>query len=441
LRTSYSLNPDSFIGKIPGFLLIASLFFASCKEPELGLEVQDPADVVNLLLEDGFTVKTTLERQDSVRTDELSANLIGSYVDPILGTMRASLYTQLVPNLSNINLGEGFIPDSFVLVLPYRGFYGDITKLNGLQKFSVHRLSEDLALDDLYYSNTSKAYEFQPIGESDFFVPQLTDSVRVGAGKQAPQLRIPLTNDLANEFAANPSALLSVDAFTAFFKGIYISSETFSATAGQGSILDFNLIAGARMDLFYKNNENDSLSVSFVVNESCARFTQFNHAYSQEVIDVIDNPALAAERIYCQNMSGLRPRVDFPDLKTWQNGRRILINKARLIVPVNSSAFGIYAPNPVLDLVSKDADGTLIQTPDLIIGGDYPGGIYDVANKEYVFNIARYIQGQLNGVLDDNGLFIQTTGTAVSAYRVPLNGGSHPEKPIRLELLYQVLPN
>jgi hypothetical protein len=83
------------------------------------------------------------------------------------------------------------------------------------------------------------------------------------------------------------------------------------------------------MDLFYKNNENDSLSVSFVVNESCARFTQFNHAYSQEVIDVIDNPALAAERIYCQNMSGLRPRVDFPDLKTWQNGRRILINKAR----------------------------------------------------------------------------------------------------------------
>ena len=435
-------NPETYVSKVPGFLLFLFLFIQliSCKEPNLGLEVQDPADVVNLLKTDSLIIRSTVERQDSVRTDELSSNLLGAYNDPLLGMMRASFCTQVVPTASDISLGDGFIADSLVLVIPYRGFYGDITKTKGLQKFSVYRILEDVSLDNVYYSNKQVSISTQTIGETGFIVPLLTDSIPVTGAKQAPQLRIRLNSDIANEFASNPDALLGIDAFRSLFKGVCVKAETYS-TSGSGAILDLALLGGARIDLFYKNSDNDSLLVSFVVNENCARFTQFNHTYSQDIFDLIENPALAGERCYTQTMAGLRTRIDLPNLKTWQNGRNILVNEAKLYVPVASNDIGIYAPNPQLDLVTKNSEGTLIQTPDLLVGGNYPGGVYNAANKEYVFNIARYVQGRLNDLIEDRGLFIQSNGTAVSAYRVPLNGGDSNDRPIRLELVYQLLPN
>jgi hypothetical protein len=435
-------NPEACVNKVPGFLLFLFLFtqLISCKEPDLGLEVQDPADVVNLLRTDSLVIGTSLERQDSVRTDELSANLLGAYNDPLLGMMHASFCTQVVPTASDISLGEGFIADSIVLVIPYRGFYGDITKAKGLQKFSVYRVLDDLSLADVYYSNKQVSLSSQTIGETGFIVPLLTDSIPVTGIKQAPQLRIRLNNDIASEFVNNPDALLGIDAFRTLFKGVCVKAETYP-TSGSGAIFDFVLTGGARMDLFYKNDANDSLLVSFVVNENCARFTQFNHNYSQHVTDLIANPALASVRSYSQTMAGLRTRIDLPNLKTWQNGRKILINEAKLHVPVATDELGIYAPNPQLDLVTKNSSGDLIQTPDLLVGGNYPGGIYDATNKEYVFNIARYVQGLLNDLIEDRGLFIQSNGTAVSAYRVPINGGSATDRPIKLELVYQLLPN
>ena len=436
------LNPDSFYAKLPGFLLIAvSALTLSCTEPNLGLEVQDPADVVNLLRADDFAIRSSLERQDSVRSDELSANLLGAYNDPLLGNMRASFYTQLVPTVSNINLGDGFTPDSMVMVIPYRGFYGDITKLNGLQRFSVYRVLENMSREEVYYSNRSLQIESQALGTTGFIVPRVADSVTVTGVRDIPQMRIPVNLDLASDFAANSSSLLSIEAFTDFFKGVYVEAETYSTVPGNGAILDLILGSGARLDLYYKNNEADSLRVSFVVNDNCARFTRFNHAYKQEVLDIIENPALAAEKTYSQTMAGLRTRIDLPDLKTWQNGRNILVNEAKLYIPVNEEEIGIYGPNPILDLVTKNEEGSLIQTPDLVVGGNYPGGNYDSENKEYVFNIVRYIQGRLNDILEDQGLFIQSNGTAVSAYRVPLYGAENENKKMRLEILYQILPN
>ncbi len=393
-----------------------------------------------MLRKNDFTIRTTLEREDSVKTDELSLNLLGAYNDPLLGNMRAGFYTQLRPSVSNINLGDGFSPDSLVLVFPYRGFYGDITKLNGLQKFFVYRVTQDFAQSSTFYSNDSLTIEPTPIGQTGFIVPLLSDSANVTGKKEAPQLRIRLNIDIAQQIHDNPSALVDGDAFVQFFKGIYIRSETQNSQAGIGAILDFTLTSGARMDLYYKNSANDSLRTSFIVNESCSRFTRFNHQYSEHVSNLISTPALANVRCYTQTMAGLRTRIDLPDLKSWQAGRNILVNEARIFVPVAIDDLGKYLPNPQLNLITKGEDGELQTTPDLIIGDTWAGGTYDAVNKHYVFNVSRYIQGILNNLLVDRGLFIQSTGTGVSSYRVPLNGGQSENRPVRFELLYQVLP-
>jgi hypothetical protein len=423
------------------FFSFILVIFQGCKQPDLGLEVQDPGDVINLLRTDSLAVRSSLEREDSVKSDELVFNLLGSYQDPYLGLINASTVCQFRPSVSNIILGEGFIADSLVLVLPLRTAYGDVTKLNGLQSFKVFRLEESLSLSDVYYSNKEVAVSASPIGSLGPILPLLTDSVRVTGKKQAPQIRIPLDINIANEIAANPGALLSADAFLSFFKGLKITSELPSNQPGKGAILDLNLQAGARIDLFYKNLTQDSLRISFVVNENAARFTQFNHQYSQQVQDLINNPGLGQDYSFVQTMGGLRTKIQFPNLMAWKAGRNILVNKARLFVPVDSSSIGIYPVNPQLNLITKSEDGTLTLIPDLLVSEDYAGSAYKPSTKQYEFNITRYIQSILDGKAVDRGLFIQAKGTGVSSFRVKINGGSNAIKPIRLELLYQILPS
>ena len=249
------------------FLSIQLALLQSCKQPDLGLEVQDPGDVINLLRTDSLSIQSTLEREDSVKSDELVYNLLGSYNDPYLGLINASVVSQFRPSVSNVILGEGFQADSLVLVLPLRSAYGDITKFNGLQTFKAYRLEESINLSDVYYSNKIVSVSSTPIGSIGPILPLLSDSVIVTGKKEGPQIRIPLDIAIANEIAANPSSLAGADAFLSLFKGVKITSELPINQKGKGAILDLNLLSGARIDLFYKNlAQGDSLRISFVVN-------------------------------------------------------------------------------------------------------------------------------------------------------------------------------
>jgi hypothetical protein len=90
----------------------------------------------------------------------------------------------------------------------------------------------------------------------------------------------------------------------------------------------------------------------------------------------------------------------------------------------------------------KDEDGNLILSPDLSVNStSYSGGVYNSTTKEYSFNIARYLQSRLNGVITDEYFYIQPSGTGISSYRVVLNGTEAITGSMKFEILYQVLPN
>lgn len=414
----------------------------SCKEPKLGSEILPDGDNTLLLRESNLLLEISTEREDSVRSDELSLNLLGAFNDPVLGQIRSSIYCQLRPAVSNIDFGVGALPDSIVLVFPYKNYYGSVSKLTGLQKFSVYRVREPFWKDSIYFSNDTLLRDEAPLGQSAFTAPALLDSVWVGGIKEAPQLRIPLTNELANEFFSNQSSLANAEVFTAFFNGIYVSAETYLPTGNQGAILDFNLIAGARIDLFYHNDSNDSLKTSFIVNESSARFSRFSHAYSNQVLQALNNSEIGKQHIFLHNMAGLRGKIRIPDLLQWQNDRNILVHQAKLTVTLDESTQGEFASNPLLNIVLKDANGSLILTPDLLVGNtSYSGGEYNSSAKTYTFNLARYMQSRLNGLIEDDYFYIQPTGTGISSYRTILFGDENLLGPVKFELLYQVVPD
>lgn len=423
-------------------VLLFSVLLVSCEKPELGLETQPGGDSANLLREFNLQIEAATEREDSVKTDELSLNLLGAYNDPILGKIRSSVYMQLRPSVSNINLGTNPTADSIILVLPYRSFYGDVTKVNGLQKFRAFRIREMMYRDSSYFSSDTLQKDAVPLGVSAYITPSLIDSVTVTGRKEAPQLRIKLDQSLATEFINNPNSLVNADVFTSFFNGVYIDADTRSQNDDQGAILDFNLIGGARIDLFYKNDENDSLRTSFIVNESSARYTRFNHSYKPEINSSLGSIESGKQILYVHNMGGLRTQLSLPNIDTWKAGRNIIVHKALMTFSVNVQTLGKYQPNPQLNIVLKDDVGNLILSPDLSVNStSYSGGVYNTSTKDYSFNIARLLQAKLNGLITNEYFYIQPSGTGISSFRVVLSGTESLNGPVKFEVLYQVLPN
>lgn len=424
---------------LPG-IIVSVLLLGACKKPEFDSEFLVPEDALSLYSDSSIIVNTLLEREDSVRSDELSMNLLGSFHDPLLGMVQAGIYAQVRMAASNLDFGTSPQADSMVLILPYNGgYYGDISNANGMQQFTVYRLNETMATDSVYYSNDTLAYDALPIGSSGPIKPAPADSVVISGKKQRPQLRIKLSNELAQEFLNNQASFTDNASFLQFFKGLHIKSGLIADQPGNGAILDFRLTSGSGIELHYHNSSDDSLVVAFGINENSARFTAFNRSYSQEVINQLNTPLQNQQNAYVANMAGLRTRIALPNLYSWAANRKLIINKARLIVPVDPTDLDKYPANPILSLVTKDSTGKLLNTLDNLSGEDYAGGSFDATKKEYTFNLARQIQALLDGKIKDYGLFLQGVGTGVSSYRVKINAGQHPDKPARLEILYQII--
>ena len=112
-------------GALRGLLFVGVvLSLVACKKPDedLGLDLL-PGDPLGTTVETtalrAFTVEDTV-----VRTSGLIAQLLGSYVDPQFGTVKAGLVAQIRLSANNVGLGQdnsGLVADSIVLALPFDG--------------------------------------------------------------------------------------------------------------------------------------------------------------------------------------------------------------------------------------------------------------------------------------------------------------------------------
>ena len=137
------------------FSLTLIISFSSCTdEDEVGLTILPTADPLNTVFNDTATVNTRLMLEDSLRSDELTIQLLGSDVSTDFGLSTASVYSQV--NLEGTpSFGFQPVADSLVLILSYSGYYGDTT---GIQTVNVYQLDEDMYIDSSYYSNRNFAY-------------------------------------------------------------------------------------------------------------------------------------------------------------------------------------------------------------------------------------------------------------------------------------------
>ncbi len=439
--------------------LVAFSFITSCKKGEpLGANVLPASDVLSGYLSDTTTVITSIKLKDSIISDNASLSLLGSYNDPVFGMTKASFYTQVILPSNTTFLGFGGTNptlDSIVLVLPYAingaSYYGTLTP----QTFTVDTLTAQLIDPKAYYSDTNVSH-----GSNHLAVitttPAPSDSARINYslfgsainGTYYPQLRLKLSTAfgqyLMNQIDANSYYGQSSAAFASLLKGFYITVSNPLQLPGQGAILYLNpFLSGAGLEFFYKTTVGSAVDTTyaiFQVGAGATTFGHFDHNYTSTSFYMPGKDSIIApSNLYVQAMAGVKTQLSFPYLKNWNKKNPVLINKAELDIPINTTATGIDIPPSQLYVV-RDSNGFEFTIPDEFVSPEYYGGGYDGLNNQYSFNITRYVQQILQGKIANSGLYL-FAASALTANGVVLRGPVQaPNTPrLRLKIYYTPL--
>lgn len=437
-----------------------SICLTSCDESSVvGLDVQPENDLLNVGYEDSTTIFTRTVDGDSLITDESlissGVGLIGKYIDPVFGTATASMYTQvrLPSGITPTTFGTSPTCDSIILSLVYEGtVYGKKERKN--LKLSVHQVTQTMSIAATYYSNSTLTYNATDLTAADGFLfkANTIDSVAtIALGDTVilkPQVRAPLDNLFGQLLlnAASMGTLLDNASFQSLLNGIFITTEnTTGLLSEEGNIVHFKM-GESKITLYYKNSTADSLSYDFSLG-SVARFNNFKHDYSTAIDSQLDSqinnptPPTQNATVFVQSMAGVKTRIEFPYLMRWVDNGRIGVNKAELLISVDTNLLDLYkldtfAAPAALIIFGINDNGTIYAIPDAFEGATYFGGTYNSGTVQYKFNIARYIQQVLDGDRNNNGLYILASNGVVFANRAVIGGGSSTTRPMKLNITY-----
>lgn len=405
---------------VTGIILLLLIYSACNKTPEtIGLEILDEAKLG--VYDTAFSIEGYSTIEDSLRTDELSRNLVGSMQTADFGLTNTRLYSQL--RLSQTSPGfEDAQPDSAVLTLVYDGYYGFI---NTPLTIHVYQVMQDFYKDSIYYSDTQlDLTPYTELGNLSF-IPHPNDSVmNEDSTLVTAELRIPLNETFINTvmFPPDDSVYSSSNNFISYFKGIFIFTSVVTGP-NEGSILYFDIKnPRSNVTLYY----NDSLTFEYVINSDCASIGNYFHNYSksqnQNFIEQVVNgdSTKGSEGLYVQGLAGTKTNLSIGSLESWVGTQKHVINEAKLVIPVVETVEEL--PPPVqLVLFKYNEDGDLQFINDYQEGDNYFGGFFNAETNSYEFRITLYVQSILSGV-PDYGLVLYTSGKSINANEAALYG-------------------
>ncbi len=385
-------------GLLPLLFVSASfvlLITVSCSKPAgtIGAIINPDESKLQISWTDTTSIYAYSSLDDSVRSDNLSSNILGSIFNPIFGNTTAGFYNQFSLSSFEHSFGDNPQLDSVVVQLLYTGnSYGDT---NTQLKIHAYQVEEDMFVDTIYFSNVSIE-----TGDNDFasysFAPRPNDSVIVEGDTLEAVLRIPLNNspELGEYLLNAPEvAMENSENFIEYFKGLYFVT---GAVDEGGSLVYFDLIPNkSRMTLYYSNAEEDSLRFEYLITSGAARVGKYLHNYDngspefrQQVLE--GDTLLGKEKFYIQGLGGVNSTINLPFIKEWRNLGVIAVNEAKLVLT------GLEEPEygaPVqLALFELTEDGGRALLPDIIEGENYFGGYYESSTNSYTFRITIYVQ-------------------------------------------------
>lgn len=441
------------------FLALGVCMQCTKPEQELGIDLQDEDNLLSIQGIDTFTVKAYTIAEDSVRSDKLNPGMVGAYVDPVFGFVKAGHVTEL--RLSSANpvfissdfLRSDFVVDSVVLALSYQSnltgnpadaLYGNF----GPQFFRVYEVQDSLTVDDEYYHTT----DFNFIDEDlvlpgrNMFTPNPTDTATSGGQSLVPEIRLPINTEIGERILDIED--ITAEKFVSAIRGLYITVDEAMMNPFNAGIVYFDTFSQlSRVTMYYRNTAtSEDFRYDFFIRNNSGKFNVFDHGYevAEESLRrqvLMEDIEAGNQELYIQAAGGTKLRIELPHISALRELDQTAINKAVLTLPIRKDALGNFAPPRNLFIFGLTEDGDAFLLDDQIDGSGFVGGTLDLENGRYRFTITRYLQQVINGTRPFNGLEIVTSGAAFSANRVVINGPEYPdpvtpENNTKLEIIF-----
>lgn len=432
-------------------LFCGTVALHACRKPEdnIGLELIPGDAQLGTVTTDTTTIIAYTLADTAVRTSGLTRNVLGSYVDRQFGTLTCGMAVHL--RLTSNNVGQGMntdnlVADSLVLSLVYDGgapLYGNADP----QVFVVRELAERLSTDSTFHSDDRPATMGTDLSwfPGASVTPQPLVKPVINGDTLAPQLRILLNDQLAQRLlsAWGTTDLQDNDKFLDFFHGLAISAKE-ETVPGKGGLLNFLLEGGlSRMTLYYRDitpGSEDTLSYDFAINSNSLRYTfvdrDFSTATDPRLLNGLQDSTLGNTVNFLQTFGGTRVALRMPYIKDFPEAGWDALAKAELIVPI-AEEYPVELPPQLQNFVfRKNEAGQDVNLPDFASGIGQYGGTFNSTNKEYRFNITRYMQGLMTGEYENTGVDLIAGFNGVTGNRAVLAGPGHPDRPMRLRLTF-----
>lgn len=479
------------------FFFVLLIFSAACTRittTELGAGLIPVVDGVNTFDTIMELQTDTFNESDTTRIYNANNMVIGAISnDPIFGTTQAELNFELKPSFYPFKVAgtkDSLVVDSAVLILSYKGYYGDSTQpLN----VTVHEISQTTPLDPFYNYpvNFPNVKPVRTIGTLSNTIPidirTLGDSVKNRFENSNNQIRIPLRMDVARRFLKDydsTNAYRSDSAFQTYFRGFSVKVQSSNPA---NALLYVNLLdTNTKLALYYNTSTTgatvrDTSVIYFKFNSAFGGYANFvtRNTTGAEINNRITTTSRPDSIVYVQSAPGTYVRIRVPGLQNLSNR---IIHRAELIaeqIPDDNNLLTLdrYFQAPRLLLLSAfdSAKNQKRNIPnDYIVGSSGPntvdfGGFrtfktvngYDRV-AAYNFVISRYVQGivtrkdtsftmRLSAPSNDslnyfppfpNNFVSQmyylspTQSNELANGRVRLGGGTHSRFRMRLRIVY-----
>lgn len=404
------------------FFSIATL--ASCDDPtDIGIDLQDE-NQIGTDFTDTITINTgTVILPDSNLSFKATPTQVGILADPVLGTLKATTYSEVSLGGTDVTFGENPQVDSMVLTLDYSFIYGNKTQP---LKINVYRLTEGIQEKASYFTNSTLAKEETPLGSATL-VPLLYEKKKqfdVDSTTAQRLVKIKLPQSLIEEFVAQSGKdpLKTQANFEAFFKGLAIAPE-----GEPSSILALNLAADSTKIVMHYKNGADKKKHTFRIGQGASSyFTNFESNRAGTAVEALNQsgdfiPATEDNgwESYIQNNTQLVTKLTLPYLQKFKEAAgTIIINRAELIIPVKANSTTGFTAPPQLVLyqtnnsnrILKDASGNAItvqQNGAQANTNAFPASLnYDSKRNRYSLNITSHFQAMLLDKKPNTGLLL-----------------------------------
>jgi len=479
------------------FFVFSTILFLACTRvstSELGFGLLPAMDAVNTKDTILDVVTETVDYPDSLRVYGTNEHIVGNITnDPIFGTTNATMFFQLTPNVFPFyfpGAKDSLIVDSAVLILSYRGFYGDSSKPVTLYVNNIDDATP-LEVQKYYASNYPEAYNIK--SSTPLANPYILDFTKARDSIMNPfelannQIRIKLLPSVANMFMKGfntDGAYHSDTTLREYFKGFAVTMNMNSNVLIRIGITDTN----TKLGLYFKSSDvgatkKDTSALYFKYSGSRngdANFIKRNRT-ATEAYQSLSNK-LNDSLVYVQTSPGTMVKVVVPGLKGFKNK---LIHRAELIaeqVPddarLNTIEKQMLPPNYLFLGMYDTASKSIRNVPNDYVGTSsaeimqrFGGRVtyksikgYDQV-ASYNFNVSRYVQGVISRTdsifdfrilapVNDSIMFVppypnnklsvvdyltNSLGNEPALGRVRLGGGKHSKFKMRLHIYYSDL--